>query len=161
MRRCAVPSVLGRGSYGHARRPDLRCAHVLYRLTCDECEAMRDRAQDRCELCGIPDHETPRGQLVIDHFEAQRVAFFVRGLLCDRCNSVMQRHDGSAPWGPASRPFAEKARAYHLNAFSQPGDEKFRLADEAIRRRVERRERLKPIRRRRTAELGTDRDSES
>ncbi|MGJ3559001.1 endonuclease domain-containing protein [Streptomyces sp. INA 01156] len=109
------------GSYGHARRPDLRCAHVLYRLTCDEYEAMRDRAQDRCELCGIPDHETPRGQLVIDHFEAQRVAFFVRGLLCDRCNSVMQRHDGSAPWGPASRPFAEKARAYHLNAFSQPG----------------------------------------
>lgn len=124
-----------RTDYGHARRPDLNCTHLLsYRLTCDEYEAMRDRARGRCEICDRLDRETPRGELVIDHF-AGKGAWFVRGLLCDRCNSVMQRHDGTAPWGPASRPFAAKARAYHLNAFARPGAEQFRRADQVIARR--------------------------
>ncbi|MYX33444.1 MULTISPECIES: endonuclease domain-containing protein [unclassified Streptomyces] len=120
--------------YGHTRRPNRRCTHDLYRLSCAQYDAMRDRAQDRCEICGVLDRETPRGQLVIDHFEARGV-FFVRGLLCDRCNSVMQRHDRSAPWGPRSLPFADKARAYHLNAFGEPGPDRLRRADEAIRNR--------------------------
>ncbi|WP_434593441.1 endonuclease domain-containing protein [Streptomyces sp. A5-4] len=110
----------------------------MHRLTCDEYEAMRDRAQERCEICNRPDRETPRGELVIDHFQGGG-AWFVRGLLCDRCNSVMQRHDGTAPWGPASRPFAAKARAYHLNAFGAPSKETLQLADAAIHSRLERR----------------------
>ncbi|MFF1834161.1 endonuclease domain-containing protein [Streptomyces sp. NPDC058231] len=128
-----------RTDYGHARRPDLKCTHVYsYRLTCDEYEAMRDRAQDRCEICDRLDRETPRGELVIDHFAGGKGVWFVRGLLCDRCNSVMQRHDGTAPWGPASRPFAIKARAYHLGAFGEPTREVLTRADEVIRDRVRR-----------------------
>lgn len=120
-----------RTNYGHSRRFDVLCNHTAYGLTCEDYEAMRDRAQDRCEICGTPDHETKRGHLVIDHFQAKDL-FIVRGLLCDRCNSVMSRHDRTAPWGPASLPFAKKARAYHLNAFSQPSVEEFQRADEVI-----------------------------
>lgn len=123
-----------RTNYGHTDRYDLVCNHTVYGLTCEDYEAMRDRAQDACEICRIPDHETTRGQLVIDHFQSKDL-FFVRGLLCDRCNSVMSRHDRTAPWGPASLPLADKARAYHLNAFGQPTPEEFQRADEVISER--------------------------
>lgn len=124
-----------RTDYGHSKRPGVKCTHALmYRLTCDEYEAMRDRADGRCEICNRPDTETPRGELVIDHFSEPGV-WFVRGLLCDRCNSVMQRHDGTAHWGPASRPFAAQARAYHLNAFGRPSAEVLKRADDVIQRR--------------------------
>jgi len=127
-----LPASTGlRTNYGHSQRFDTLCNHTAYGLTCEDYEAMRDRAQDSCEICGTPDHETKRGQLVIDHFQAKNL-FFVRGLLCDRCNSVMSRHDRTAPWGPATLPFAEKARAYHLNASSHPSAEEFQLADEVI-----------------------------
>ncbi|KPI33359.1 Recombination endonuclease VII [Actinobacteria bacterium OV450] len=122
-----------RTDYGHQKRPKVACTHAFfYGLTCDEYEAMRDRSADRCELCGRLDRDTPRGELVIDHFEGGRRVRFVRGLLCDRCNSVMQRHDGRSPWGPASLPYAHQARAYHLAAFGQPGVEAFKRADEVI-----------------------------
>lgn len=136
----APPAAVRRTNYGHQMRPDLRCTHAqpCYRLTCDEYDAMRDRAGDRCEICNRLDVETPRGELVIDHFQDEGGPCFVRGLLCDRCNSVMQRHDGLAHWGPRSRPWAEKARAYHLNAFRRPSEETYRQADEVIRQRAER-----------------------
>ncbi|MFD3978348.1 endonuclease domain-containing protein [Streptomyces griseus] len=124
--------------YGHARRSGSKCTHLLgYRLTCDQYEAMRDRAQGRCEICDRLDRETPRRELVIDHFTGGRGTgvWFVRGLLCDRCNSVMQRHDGTAPWGPSARPFVMRARSYHLNAFGRPDAEMLRRADEVITRR--------------------------
>ncbi|MFD4315057.1 endonuclease domain-containing protein [Streptomyces sp. NPDC058548] len=118
--------------YGHSKRSDVPCTHKYeHRLTCDEYDAMRDRAQGECELCDTPDHETPRGQLVIDHFRGRRFRI-IRGLICDRCNSVMSRHDATAPWGPASLPFAERARAYHLNAFSRPTVELLQRADAEI-----------------------------
>lgn len=100
-------------------------------MTCADFDRLLARAAGRCELCGTPEKETPRGSLVIDHFEGAGL-FFVRGLICDRCNSVMSRHDRSAAWGPSSLPWADKARAYHLAAFQQPTSEEFERADQYI-----------------------------
>lgn len=100
-------------------------------MTCDDFDRLVARAAGRCELCATPKEETPRGALVIDHFEGGGL-FFVRGLICDRCNSVMARHDRTAAWGPASLPWADKARAYHLAAFEQPTPEEFEQADRYI-----------------------------
>lgn len=126
--------VARRTDYGHSDRFDVLCNHTAYGLTCEDYEAMRDRAQDKCEICNTPDHQTTRGRLIIDHFQSKDL-FFVRGLLCDRCNSVMSRHDRTRPWGPASLPFADKARTYHLNAFGRPTPEELQRADEAIQQR--------------------------
>jgi hypothetical protein len=100
-------------------------------LTCDDFDRLKARADGRCELCRTPESETVRGGLVIDHFEG-RGLFFVRGLLCDPCNSVMPRHDRKVAWGPASLPWKDKARAYHLAAFGRPTPEQLALADEVI-----------------------------
>ncbi|MEH0552532.1 endonuclease domain-containing protein [Streptomyces sp. B21-101] len=108
------------------------CNHFQkYGMTCNSFDLLLARANGRCELCATPEGETPRGALVIDHFEGAGL-FFVRGLICDRCNSVMSRHDRTAAWGPASLPFATKARAYHLAAFERPTPEEFGLADQHI-----------------------------
>ncbi|MFJ9461059.1 endonuclease domain-containing protein [Kitasatospora sp. NPDC101447] len=125
-----------RPAYAHARRSGRPCQHATHRLTYAQYDVLRVRAGDACELCGTPDQETPRGELVIDHFEGGG-AFFVRGLLCDRCNSVMARHDSTMPWDPASLPFKDKARAYHLNAVGEPGPEALRRAEAEIARRFD------------------------
>lgn len=122
---------MGNVNYGHNRRAGLACNHDAYGLTCDDYNAMRARAQDMCELCRTPDRETTRGQLVIDHFQ-DRDLYFVRGLLCDRCNAVMSRHDRNVEWGPSTLPWKERASAYHLNAFGRPTDDELRRADQVI-----------------------------
>lgn len=112
--------------------PGNTCNHFQkYGMTCDNFDRLLARAAGRCELCETPEAETRRGALVIDHFEGGGL-FFVRGLICDRCNSVMSRHDRSAAWGPSSLPWADKARSYHLAAFEQPTPEEFARADEYI-----------------------------
>jgi hypothetical protein len=129
---CMPPATPARRTnYGHTERFDLNCTHTLYGLTCEAYDALRDRAEDACELCRTPDHQTTRGKLIIDHFQGGGL-FFVRGLLCDKCNSVMSRHDRTAPWGPASIPYRDRARAYHLNAWDKPTAEEFARADEYI-----------------------------
>lgn len=96
---------------------DKICNHFnSYGLLCDEYDQLKERAAGACEICDTPEAETTRGALVIDHFES-RDLFFVRGLVCDRCNGVMARHDRKLTWGPATRPFAERARAYHLRSW--------------------------------------------
>lgn len=111
------------------------CVHFLsYDLTCDEYDQLTARSGGCCEICRTPEGETVRGSLVIDHFQCGDL-FFVRGLLCDRCNSVMSRHDRTAEWGPSSLPWQDKARAYHLNAFGRPTAADFQRADELIRSR--------------------------
>lgn len=127
------PSVR-RSNYGHSQREDLLCTHFAYDLSCAAYDEMRDRAADACEICRTPDRETKRGRLVIDHFQGGGL-FIVRGLLCDKCNSVMSRHDRNAPWGPASLPWKDEARAYHLNAFGKPSPDELRRADEYIQNR--------------------------
>jgi hypothetical protein len=122
--------------YGHANGSGGTCLHAtVYGLMCEEYEAMRDRAQDCCELCRTPGSETPRGALVIDHFDGKGVRF-VRGLLCDRCNALMARHDGTAPWGPSTEHRKDEARSYHLTAFDEPTDDEFERADAVIAERV-------------------------
>jgi hypothetical protein len=115
--------------------PGNACTHFLkFDMTCDEYDQLKARAAGLCELCQTPERKTTRGSLVIDHFEGGGV-WFVRGLVCDRCNSVMSRHDRANEWGPASLPWADQARAYHLNAWGKPSAEDLAKADEYIQAR--------------------------
>jgi hypothetical protein len=112
--------------------PGNSCNHFLkYEMSCDDFDRLQARAAGRCELCETPEVETVRGALVIDHFQGDGL-FFVRGLICDRCNSVMSRHDRNVEWGPSSLPWAERARAYHLAAFERPTQQEFEQADRYI-----------------------------
>jgi hypothetical protein len=104
---------------------------MKYGMTCEEYDQLRARSKGCCELCRTPEAKTKRGALVIDHFEGGGV-FFVRGLLCDRCNSVMSRHDRTTTWGPSSLPWVDKTREYHLRAFGQPSPGEFAQADAYI-----------------------------
>ncbi|MGH3584845.1 MAG: endonuclease domain-containing protein, partial [Pseudonocardia sp.] len=112
--------------------PGNTCVHYLnYDLTCDQYDDMRVRAKGRCEICQTSEGETTRGMLVVDHFHGGG-AWFVRGLLCDRCNSVMSRHDRAVVWGPASLPFRDAAAEYHRNAYGKPSPEEFQKAADYI-----------------------------
>lgn len=92
------------------------CHHFQrYGLTCNEYDNLRARAAGRCEICKRAETEVPGGRLLIDHSHTPDNPI-VRGLLCARCNAVMACHDGTKKWGPSTLPFAERARAYHLNA---------------------------------------------
>lgn len=120
--------------YGHSHRGDKFCTHVAYSLSCAQYDAMRDRAQDACEICRTPDADTVRGELIIDHYQWMDL-FFVRGLLCDRCNQVMARHDRKVTWGPKTQPWREKAAAYHRSAWGATPDQ-LALADRQIAART-------------------------
>ncbi|WP_329368867.1 endonuclease VII domain-containing protein [Streptomyces sp. NBC_00669] len=121
-----------RTDYGHFNGSDGTCLHAtVYGLTCAQYEEMRDRAGDCCELCRTPGPETPRGSLVIDHFDGMGVNF-VRGLLCDRCNALMSRYDGTAPWGPSTEHRKDEAHAYHLAAYGAPSAEDFARANKVL-----------------------------
>lgn len=112
--------------------PGNTCNHFMkYGMTCDDYDRLRTRANGHCELCQTPERETPRKALIIDHFQGAGL-FFVRGLICDRCNSVMSRHDRAAAWGPSSLPWAEQARAYHLAAFERPTADEFERVEQYI-----------------------------
>lgn len=95
------------------------CHHFArFNLTCDDYDRLRARSAGCCELCGTPEVETPRGALIIDHFQ-NRDDFYVRGLICDKCNAVMSCHDGNKVWG-ANRRWADKAASYAANSFQPP-----------------------------------------
>lgn len=95
------------------------CHHFArFKLTCDDYDRLRARAAGCCELCGIPEGETPRGALIIDHFQ-DRNDFYVRGLICDKCNAVMSCYDGNKVWGE-NRKWAGRAAAYAANSFQSP-----------------------------------------
>lgn len=98
------------------------CHHYAYhRLTCDEYDALRARAGGRCEICGTPEEDTPRGYLLIDHFAMKRIRF-IRGLICGKCNSgVMPCVDGRKVWG-VNRQWEAKAREYEANSWQKPNE---------------------------------------
>jgi len=85
-------------------------------MTCAEADALWNRAQACCEICGVTDVDAPFG-LYFDHdvyvgFNA------VRGLLCTRCN---RRLDDPRLW-PWPLEFAHNAAHYLLNAwYLRPG----------------------------------------
>jgi hypothetical protein len=106
----------------------MTCNHyALYRMSCEQYEALRARAAGRCELCKIPEEQTRRGFLVIDHFHGRNGGSFIRGMLCDWCNtSVMQCADGIKAWGRQNRPWEDAAREYERNPWQQPSEEALR-----------------------------------
>jgi hypothetical protein len=63
-------------------------AHSFYGMDCAEFEALRARAAGRCELCSLPEEETPLRKLCVDHAHEYGPTA-VRGLVCSRCNSVL------------------------------------------------------------------------
>ena len=68
------------------------CHHRIYGLTCAGYDALWKRAEGRCEICRIAAEDTPRRKLCIDH--DRRYGFpAVRGLLCDKCNSLISHVD--------------------------------------------------------------------
>ena len=104
------------------------CQHYSrYRLTCDEYDALQARAKNACEICGTPEAETSRQRLVIDHFRG-RPASYIRGLVCDPCNSVMSCHDGNKKWGPLNSRWKEAAARYAENSWQTP-EEGLRLQE--------------------------------
>ena len=104
----------------HERDPVLCHHRSCHKLSCDEYDALRERAAGRCEICGITEAETPRGSLVIDHY-TQGDNWYVRGLLCDKCNAVMACYDGKKPWGE-NRKWEAKAAEYVAKSWHRPDD---------------------------------------
>jgi hypothetical protein len=100
----------------------LVCNHYsTYGLTCDHYDDMRQRAGYRCEICRLPEGEAKRGKLVVDHHSGRGgIEWHIRGLLCDRCNSLMSRIDGHAR-GSGNRRLEAEARAYAANSWQVPG----------------------------------------
>lgn len=73
------------------RQPASACTtHRLYGLTCDDYDRLIERADNSCETCGIRAEDTPHGVLHIDH-DATVSLYAVRGLLCSRCNTNLER----------------------------------------------------------------------
>lgn len=100
----------------------LPCHHFdMHGLTCDEYDDMRRRSDDRCDICRTPEAETGGKRLVVDHFQARRM-WIVRGLLCDGCNSLMSKFDGTKNWGPHRTEREPLARAYQERCWQQISD---------------------------------------
>lgn len=97
----------------------LPCHHFdMHGVTCDEYDQMRERAAGSCEICRTPEPLTGGKRLVIDHFQAPRM-WIVRGLLCDRCNSLMSKFDGTKNWGSDRAEREPLAAAYQERCWQQ------------------------------------------
>jgi hypothetical protein len=113
------------------------CHHFAYHgLTCDEYDALRERAAGRCEICGVAEEETRSGHLEVDHSQELGI-HLVRGLLCHYCNNVvMCCLDGCKPWSEASRQWEAKAREYVTNSWHQVTPEALARAAEIAENRL-------------------------
>lgn len=122
------------------------CHHFYYHgLTCDEFDHLRARAAGHCELCGTPEAETGGKRLVVDHFHgSERRLYFVRGLLCDKCNVVMSCLDEHKPWG-ANRVMEARARVFEANSWQQPTAEQWKLVEQIRQRRRTQREEMRTV----------------
>lgn len=69
-----------------------RCQHDVYRMSCEDFDALYEYARGCCQICKTPEAEVKRGRLVIDH-DPNYGVIAVRGLLCQRCNVLMGRFD--------------------------------------------------------------------
>jgi hypothetical protein len=99
-----------------------RCeTHESYGLTCCAFDRLRARADDRCEICGIPGVETPHGILNIDHEGLYGPTAHVRGLLCSRCNTWLGRCEGSNR-RDTHRTLSDLQQAYLSNPFWRDPD---------------------------------------
>ena len=102
------------------RQAGLNCQHLAnHGIGCDEYAEIVVWAGVRCQICGIHGAETARGELVLDHLAskpADPVPHCIRGMICDKCNSLMARVDGRMPWG-TDRTNEEAALRYAANAW--------------------------------------------
>jgi hypothetical protein len=64
------------------------CRHNLYGMTCGQYESLVSEAGNRCQACGLHALENPLQKLFIDHDYAHGY-WAVRGLLCNRCNTIL------------------------------------------------------------------------
>jgi hypothetical protein len=60
------------------------CQHRVYRMSCEDYDALEERSGKRCEMCG-----TSERRLEVDHDHSLGWSF-VRGLLCSRCNTHLR-----------------------------------------------------------------------
>lgn len=94
------------------------CHHGMYRLTCEDYDALWEHAGGCCEICRTPAADTPDGKLFVDHAGAYGF-FAVRGLLCSKCNSLMryvdrgEKHDRRASAYLANAWFVRVLHARH------------------------------------------------
>lgn len=123
------------------------CHHFVHHgLSCDQYDELRARAAGRCELCDLPEAETGGRRLVVDHFEGDGVSF-VRGMICDRCNSTMSCMDEMKPWG-SKRIWEDAARAYEARSWQRPTPEQVARAAAVREDRRAHRRAIDEIRRR-------------
>jgi hypothetical protein len=113
----------------HVAAPRI-CRHRSYYLSCDEYDKLRKRAGGRCEICRIPESQTYKGFLYIDHFTAPGL-FLVRGLLCPKCNAVMACFDGNKKWG-ANQHLMQRAFDYQRNSWRRPTADDLRVLTGAL-----------------------------
>lgn len=81
------------------------CRHTAYLMTCEQFADLLERSGGCCEICRRPGVETSHGQLYIDH-DATRGMWAARGLLCGRCNSMLEHEK---EFTPEVRPYLEAA----------------------------------------------------
>lgn len=103
--------------YHHGRH-----RHRAYGLTCAQFNELFIATGGRCEICGDRGEDTPHGILFIDH-DYDFGMTGVRGLLCNRCNTLLGIHGAHSaasaaylaapPWcqgRPAGWPQSEMVR---------------------------------------------------
>ncbi|WP_326642954.1 endonuclease domain-containing protein [Streptosporangium sp. NBC_01755] len=88
----------------HEKPKGRKCTHAGYLLTCAEFDLLRQRANDRCEICRRRGDETRNGRLFVDH-HGGRGQWAVRGLLCNRCNSGLNFNTSEAAARYLATPF--------------------------------------------------------
>lgn len=71
--------------------------HRLYGMECVEFEALRARAADCCEACGVLEDGAGLGRLIIDH-DHRYGREAVRGLICSSCNSQLSVLENYHPY---------------------------------------------------------------
>ena len=73
----------GRRDYHPGRARDARL-RKMYGVEPEHYKLMYDRAEGKCELCGIEEAQAPKKRLCVDHNHDTEE---VRGLLCSSCNA--------------------------------------------------------------------------
>ena len=85
-RRCKECASEANRVYHSANKEKRRYGRLLKKYGVEEehYKLMYDRAEGRCELCGVEEEELPKKQLCVDH---NHETDEVRGLLCMSCNA--------------------------------------------------------------------------
>src|SRR5215831_10498816 len=77
-----------------AHKPNRKCQHRIYLMTCEDYDHLAQRADGRCEICQTPGEDTGHGELHLDH-DQRRGQWAVRGLICCPCNTSLPDR---TPW---------------------------------------------------------------